>query len=86
MRQSHRLFTLKAAANVAVGYGVTALLQLALFPVAGLSLPLVQSLKLDLAFTLAWLARIYVLRRAFARWGRESRRATTSQPDLAGGA
>ena len=86
MSQSCCLSALEATTNVVVGYGVSVLLQLALFPVLGLNLALVQSMKLGLAFTLASLLRSYALRRAFARWGRKSARATASQSDLAGGA
>ena len=67
-RQSRALSALEAATNVAVGYGLAVLVQLAAFPALGLGVPLVDNLRLALVFTAVSLTRSYALRRVFERW------------------
>ena len=67
--QSRALSALEAGSNVVVGFVLAVLMQLALFPVMGLAVTLPQSLGLGSVFTVASLARSYLLRRLFTRWG-----------------
>ena len=67
MSQSRALSALEAGANVVVGYGLAVLVQLALFPVFGLSVALADNLRIGAVFTLVSLARSYALRRLFDR-------------------
>lgn len=54
--------------NVAVGYGVALVSQIALFPWFDVHLTLSDNLWLGLWFTMISVARSYVLRRVFNRW------------------
>ena len=63
--QSRAMSLIEATANVALGYGLAVLAQIAIFPVFGFEATLAQNLKLAAAFTLLSLARSYLLRRAF---------------------
>ena len=63
--QSRALSLAESVANVAVGYVLAVLAQLALFPILGLQATLVQSLKLGAAFTAISILRSYALRRLF---------------------
>lgn len=65
MSQSRTMSLIEAAANVAVGYAVAVLLQRAAFPLFGIEVSLGGNLALGALFTLASLARSYVLRRLF---------------------
>jgi hypothetical protein len=65
MRQSRRMSLLEAIANVAVGFGVALLTQIAVFPLFGLHASLSENLAIGVIFTLASIARSYALRRAF---------------------
>jgi hypothetical protein len=55
----------EAIANVAVGYGVAVAMQIAVFPLFGLQTSLADNLALGAIFTMASIARSYVLRRTF---------------------
>lgn len=65
MTQSRRLSAIEAATNVAVGYAVAVLAQIAIFPAFGVHLPLSDNLMIGLVFTAVSLARSYALRRVF---------------------
>jgi hypothetical protein len=69
MSQSRVLSGLEALTNVVVGYGLAVAAQVALFPVFGLVVTAPQALGLGAIFTGLSLARSYLLRRLFARWG-----------------
>lgn len=56
---------IESLANVAVGYGVALLSQLALFPMFGIHIPLSSNLEIGAWFTAISLVRSYVLRRWF---------------------
>lgn len=56
---------IEAAANVAVGYVVALLSQLAIFPLFGIHVPLSSNLWIGVWFTAISLVRSYVLRRWF---------------------
>jgi hypothetical protein len=67
--QSRRLSLIEAGANVVVGYALAVVAQLLFFPVIGLSVALLDTLRLGALFTLLSLARSYALRRLFTRLG-----------------
>jgi len=56
---------IEAMANVLVGYVLAVLLQIFAFPLFGIEVSLLGNLALGALFTLASLARSYVLRRLF---------------------
>jgi hypothetical protein len=65
MKQSRTMSMIEALANVAVGYGVAVLTQIAVFPLFGLSVTLVQNLIMGGLFTVVSIIRSYALRRVF---------------------
>lgn len=65
MKQSRAMSMIEALANVAVGYGVAVLTQIAVFPLFGLSVTLVQNLIMGGLFTVVSIIRSYALRRVF---------------------
>lgn len=65
MSQSRRQSLFEAVVSTGVGYVVAVLIQLAVFPLFGLDVPLGGSLALGAIFTAASILRSYVLRRAF---------------------
>jgi hypothetical protein len=69
MTQSRGMSALEAIVNAVVGWLVAFATQLALFPAVGLQATPAQHLVLSLAFTAVSVARGYLLRRAFARFG-----------------
>ena len=65
MTQSRTQSAIESVANVAVGYGVALLSQLAIFPMFGVHLPFSSNLAIGGWFTLISLVRSYVIRRWF---------------------
>lgn len=63
--QSRRMSLIEAIANVAVGYGLAVLTQIAVFPMFGLQASLGDNLALGSIFTVVSIARSYALRRLF---------------------
>jgi len=63
--QSRRMSAVEACANVAIGYGVAVLAQLAIFPAFGIAVSLGDNLLIGAAFTVVSLARSYAVRRLF---------------------
>ena len=57
----------ESVANVAIGYGIALLTQLAVFPLFGLSVSLGQNAAIGGIFTVVSIARSYCLRRVFER-------------------
>ena len=64
-KQSRRMSLIEAIANVAVGYAVAVLTQIAVFPIFELQVSLADNLAIGAAFTAISLARSFVLRRVF---------------------
>ena len=56
---------IEAVANVAVGYGVALLSQLAVFPLFDIHIPFSSNLAIGAWFTVISLVRSYVIRRWF---------------------
>lgn len=65
MRQSRLESLIEAGMNVAIGYGVALLSQLAIFPMFGIYVPFSTNLWIGAWFTGISLARSYVIRRWF---------------------
>lgn len=68
-RQSRRLSALEAIVNVAVGYGIAVLAQVAVFPIFDLNVSVAQNLQIGAVFTALSLLRSYALRRLFNAFG-----------------
>lgn len=67
MGQSKRASFAEAIANTSIGYGVSILAQIVIFPAFGLRASLPQNLAIGACFTLVSLVRGYVVRRLFNR-------------------
>jgi len=67
MQQSRAMSLIEALANVAMGYGVAVLTQIAVFPLFALSVTLTQNLIMGGLFTIVSIVRSYALRRVFER-------------------
>lgn len=67
MMQSRRMSLIEALSNVAIGYGVAVLTQIAVFPLFGLQVSLSDNLLIGALFTLVSVARSYAVRRMFER-------------------
>ena len=67
MTQTRTMSAVESVANVAIGYGVAVLTQLAVFPLFGLHASLTDNLAIGAVFTVVSLARSYLLRRLFNR-------------------
>lgn len=63
--QSRSMSAVEAVANVAVGYAVAVATQLAVFPLFGLQVAIMDNLAIGAIFTVVSLARSYCLRRLF---------------------
>ncbi len=72
MSQSRKGSAFEAVANVAVGYGVAVLAQMAVFPLFGLHTSLGENLAMGAVFTVISLIRSYTLRRVFNVWARRA--------------
>ncbi len=77
MKQSRRMSLVESLANVAIGYGVAVLTQIAVFPFFGLHVSLADNLVMGAVFTIVSIARSFTLRRVFEefRMRSESRNA-----------
>lgn len=69
MSQGRRLSLIEAGTNVVVGYLLALATQLAVFPAVGVSVTLLDNLRISTAFVAVSLARSYLLRRIFNRLG-----------------
>lgn len=65
MRQSRLESLIEAGMNVAIGYGVALLSQMAIFPMFGIYVPFSTNLWIGAWFTAISLARSYIIRRWF---------------------
>lgn len=70
MSQSRRWSFFESCVNVAVGYGVAVLAQIAIFPLFGIRVSLAENLLIGAFFTVVSIARSYALRRVFNWIGR----------------
>ncbi len=67
MSQTRLASLVESLTNVAIGYGVALLSQLAIFPHYGVHQTLADNVEIGLWFTAVSVARSYVLRRWFNR-------------------
>ena len=65
MKQTRRMSLIEALTNVAVGYGIAVVTQMAVFPLFGLHATLAQNMMMGAIFTVVSIIRSYALRRAF---------------------
>jgi hypothetical protein len=65
MKQTRRMSLVEALTNVAVGYGIAVVTQMAVFPLFGLHATLAQNMMMGAIFTVVSIARSYALRRVF---------------------
>ena len=79
MKQSRLMSAVEAVANVAVGYGIAVLTQLAVFPLFGLRVGLGDNLAIGGVFTAVSIVRSFALRRLF-----EAIRVRAEQKSAAG--
>ena len=70
MKQSRRMSLIETATNVAVGYVLAVVTQIAVFPLFGIDAVLSDHLTIGLAFVGVSLARGYLLRRLFELLGK----------------
>ena len=68
MTQSRKHSAIESITNVIVGYGISVLAQIVIFPIFGLNVPLSTNLAMGALFTVVSLVRSYCLRRLFNRW------------------
>lgn len=65
MKQSRGMSLAESLVNVAVGYGIAVLTQLAVFPLFDLRVTLSENMTMGAIFTLVSIVRSYSLRRLF---------------------
>lgn len=65
--QSKKMSMIETCCNIAIGYVVAILSQLAIFPLFGINIPIHDNLVIGIWFTIISLIRGYVLRRLFNR-------------------
>lgn len=65
MSQSKKYSFIESCANIAIGYGIAVIAQLAIFPLFGIHVPLGSNLAIGALFTIVSLVRSYSLRRLF---------------------
>jgi hypothetical protein len=65
--QSKTHSMIESCVNVAVGYVVALLSQIAIFPLFGIHATIKDNLMIGLWFTIVSIARSYILRRVFTR-------------------
>ena len=65
MQQTRLCSLIESLMNIAIGYGVALLSQIAIFPLFGIHVPLTTNLWIGAWFTAISLVRSYVIRRWF---------------------
>jgi hypothetical protein len=68
----------ESLANVAVGYGIAVLTQIAVFPFFGLHVSLADNLVMGAVFTIVSIARSFTLRRVFEEFRVRSERRSAA--------
>ena len=69
----------ESLANVAVGYGIAVLTQIAVFPFFGLHVSLADNLVMGAVFTIVSIARSFTLRRVFEEFRVRSERRSAAR-------
>lgn len=70
MSQSRRHSLIETIAGVAIGFVVSVLASMWVYPMFGHAFTLGQNMGITVIFTVLSIARGYLVRRAFNRWGR----------------
>ena len=63
--QSRKMSLIESITNVIVGYSISVLAQILIFPMFGISATIKENLLIGLCFTVISIARSYILRRIF---------------------
>jgi hypothetical protein len=79
MKQSRQMSLVESLANVAVGYGIAVLTQIAVFPFFGLHVSLADNLVMGAVFTIVSIARSFTLRRVFEEFRVRSERRSAAR-------
>ena len=79
MKQSRHMSLVESLANVAVGYGIAVLTQIAVFPFFGLHVSLADNLVMGAVFTIVSIARSFTLRRVFEEMRVRSERRSAAR-------
>jgi hypothetical protein len=79
MKQSRHMSLVESLANVAVGYGIAVLTQIAVFPFFGLHVSLADNLVMGAVFTIVSIARSFTLRRVFEEFRVRSERRSAAR-------
>lgn len=66
--QTKKRSLIESVTNTVVGFMVSLLIQLAIYPAMGIPVTLGQNIVITLTFTAASIARGYMVRRLFNRW------------------
>jgi hypothetical protein len=66
--QTRAMSFVESIANVAIGYGIAVLTQIAVFPLFGMTVRFKDNLAIGAIFTVVSIARSYAVRRLFNRW------------------
>lgn len=69
MSQSRRMSLIETCASIAIGFVVSLAITAVVMPAYGHHVTLGQNLQITAIFTVASVARGYLVRRAFNRWG-----------------
>lgn len=69
MRQTRQGSLVESGVNVAIGYSVAFVSQMVVFPLVGVRASVGQNVTIGLIFTVVSIARSYVVRRTFNRFG-----------------
>jgi len=68
--QSRRMSFIETIAGVAIGFVVSVLASMVVYPMFGHAFTLGQNIGITIIFTVLSIARGYLVRRAFNHWGR----------------
>ena len=63
--QTKKMSAIESVVNIVVGYSLSILVQIVVFPIFGLEIKLSQNMAIALIFTFVSVARSYTLRRLF---------------------
>ena len=63
--QSRKMSLIESITNVIVGYSISVLAQILIFPIFGIAATIKENLLIGLCFTVISIARSYILRRIF---------------------
>lgn len=68
--QSRRMSLLETCTSIAIGFVVSVVITAVIMPMYGHDVTMAQNLQITAIFTVASVARGYLVRRMFNRWGR----------------